>query len=81
MSRSVAYTVAQGPGNSINVYDATSGSIYRRVTIPGGSHVVSGPVVFSDGFSITIKEGSSTYLYTYSFPLCNVKSRTHISTP
>lgn len=81
MSKPKSFTVAIGSGNNLNVYDAMTGSIYRVVTLPGGSNIVSGPVVFGDGFSVTVKEGSGTYMLVYSFPLCNIKSKTHISTP
>jgi len=78
MSKPTSFTVAVGPGNSINVYNAMTGSIYRVVTLPGGSSVVSPPVVFGSGFSVTIKEGSGTFMLTYAFPLCNIKTKVHI---
>jgi hypothetical protein len=79
MSKPSAFTVALGPGNSINVYDAMTGSIYRTVTLSGGSQVVSSPVVFGNGFSVTVKENGGTYMHIYGLPLCNIKSKTHVS--
>jgi len=81
MSKPNVFTAALGSGNNINVYNAMTGGIYRVVTLSGGTTVISGPVVFGDGFSITVKEGSGTWLLTYGFPLCTIKTKTHISTP
>ena len=81
MSKPVSFTVALKGKNRINVYDAERGNVYRVVNLPGGSDIVSGPVVFGNGFSVTVKQGKGTYMITYGFPLCNIKSKTHISTP
>ena len=79
MSKPTSFTVAPGPNNSINVYNAMTGSIYRVVSLPGGSSIVTPPVVFGDGFSVTINErGGDTYMLTYSFPLCNIKTKVHV---
>lgn len=79
MAKPTAFTVAQGSGNNINIYDANSGSIYRVVTLPGGEKVVSAPVVFGDGFSVVVENGSGRWMKTYGFPLCNIKTVTHVS--
>lgn len=80
MSRPTAFTAALKGSHTVNVYDAQRGNIYRIVTLPRGSDIISGPIVFSDGFSVTVKESSgSMYILTYSFPLCNLKTKIHIS--
>lgn len=79
MSKPTSFTVAAASANRINVYNAMTGSIYRVVTLPGGSSIVSSPVVFGDGFSVTVQEGGQTYMHVYSLPLCNIKSKTHVS--
>ena len=79
MSRAKVFTATMASNNSIKVYDAMTGSIHRIVTLPGGSQIVSGPVVFGDGFSVSVKQGASTWMITYGFPLCNLKTKTHVS--
>ena len=49
MSKPNVFTAALGSGNNINIYNAMTGSIYRVVTLSGGTTVISGPVVFGDG--------------------------------
>jgi len=79
MSKPVSFTVALGSGNSINIYDAMSGSLYKTVTLAGNSSIISGPVIFGEGFSLTVKEGNTTYMLTYGFPLCNIRTRTQVA--
>lgn len=79
MSKPTSFTVAAASSNRINVYDAMTGSIYRTVTLPGGTSIVSSPVVFGDGFSVTVQDGGQTYIHVYGLPLCNRKSITHVS--
>lgn len=73
------FTVAVAGPNRINVYDATTGSLYKVITLDSNSQITSSPVVFGDGFSVVIKETGGTYNTTYGFPLCNIKNRSHIS--
>lgn len=73
------FTVAPASPNRINIYDAMTGNLYKVITLPTGSQIVTSPVVFGDGFSITIKEPSGTYMTTYGFPTCNIRSKSHIS--
>lgn len=81
MSKAKTFTVALVSKSTVKVYDAMTGSLHRIVNLPGGSEIISGPVSYGDGFSVTAKQGSGTYMITYSFPLCNLKTKTHISTP
>lgn len=80
MSKAKTFTVSLASNSKVKVYNAMTGNIHRVITLPGGSNIVSGPVVFGDGFSVTVKQGSGTYMITYGFPLCNLKTKTHIST-
>lgn len=73
------FTATLGAGNQVRVYDAMTGSIHRIVNLPSGSQIVSGPVVYGEGFSVSVKQGTSTYMITYGFPLCNIKTKTHVS--
>ena len=81
MSRPSTFTAALASSNQIKIYNAMTGNLHRIITLPGSSALIAGPVVLSDGLSVTVKEGSGTFLILYSFPLCNIKSKTHISTP
>lgn len=78
MSSNVFTVAAAGP-RKINVYDAMTGGIFKMVNLSGNAEIVSSPIVFGDGFSVAVKEGGSTYSYIYGLPLCNLKSKTHIS--
>jgi|DEB0MinimDraft_12_1074336.scaffolds.fasta_scaffold200208_2 hypothetical protein len=79
MSNTKTFTVSLASNNKVKVYNAMTGSIHRIVQLPGGSNIISGPVVFDSGFSVTVKQGTGTYMITYGFPLCNIKTKTHIS--
>ena len=79
MAKPRAFTVAQGSGNNINVYDATSSSLVRTVTLGGGDKIVSAPVVFGDGFSVVVETSGGRYMKTFNFPLCNLKSITQVT--
>lgn len=79
MSKPSIFTAALASGNKINVYDTRTGSIFKIITLPYNTTVISGPVVFSDGFSVTLKEGNGTYMVTYGLPLCSIKTKTFIS--
>lgn len=78
MSNTKTFTVAAASSNRINVYDAMTGSIHRVITL-GGQTIVGAPVVFGDGFTVSVSEGGQTYMLTYGFPLCNIKSKSHVS--
>ena len=73
------FTVAAAGSRKINVYDARTGGIYKMVNLSGNAEIVSPPIIFGDGFSVVVKEGGSSYTYVYGLPLCNLKSKSHIS--
>jgi hypothetical protein len=79
MSKPKIFTASIASNSKVKVYNAQTGSLHRIVQLPGGSEIQSGPIVFDGGFSVTVKQGTGTYIITYSFPLCNLKTKTSIS--
>ena len=79
MAQPTAYSIAQGSGNSIKIYDAKSGNIWRTVTLPSNEKIASAPIVFGEGFSVVVERDNSRWVKTYGFPLCNIKTVTHVS--
>lgn len=74
------YTAAPaGDGTRINVYDAMTGGIHQVITLSRGTRVIAGPIMFNDGFSVTLEEPDGTYMATYDLPRCNIRSKSHIS--
>lgn len=79
MSKQTFTATATGPGQ-IKVYDAMTGNLHRIVTLSGGTTITTGPVVFGDGFSVSVQDGTGQrYMLTYGFPLCNLRTKVHVS--
>mgnify|MGYP003146322776 CR=1 FL=1 len=66
MSRAKQFTAAQGSGNTIKIFDASTGQLCRLITT--GGRILSPPIASGGTVVVTVEEGGVSYIKTYSLP-------------
>jgi len=64
--RTKTFTVQQGSANTVKVFDAQTGSLYRIIAT--GGNIVSSPVASGNTVSVTVEIGGKRFAKTFTLP-------------
>jgi|TARA_R110000803_G_scaffold210565_1_gene282651 hypothetical protein len=70
------FTAQLGSGNTIKVFDAVTGQLYRIIST--GGNVISSPIVVDHTVTVTVLEGGVNVMKIFSLPNGGLKSVTSI---
>lgn len=60
-----------GSNNTIKLYDAVSGQLYRVINVDG--NIISQPICLDNEMYVTVKQGSTSVIKYYNLPTGNLK--------
>ena len=69
-TRTKKFTVSSGPNNSIKIFDAETGSLYR--TFPAGGTLINQPIVSESQVVCEVKVNNQAMMKYFSLPSCSL---------
>jgi hypothetical protein len=71
------FTVTTGPNNTVKLFDAETGSLYR--TFPAGGQLINQPIVTENQVVCEVKVNNQPMMNYFSLPGCSLLKSIQIS--
>lgn len=76
MNNKKQFVVQQGSNQTVKVFDAETGGLYRVINV--GGDITSPPYVSGDSIAVGVKMGGKNFIKTFAMPHGGLKSSTPI---